>query len=487
MFSFKITRIVCKNIFPSHFVNRRVLLLQSLNFTLRNARPDLLQSLPYANSSSSHHTSPEESTSYKFTKDTAKRLPTDILAKIIVAGLVGLLSLDLSFAWYWSKNNERLILKTLEKGTKPEAAVANEELVKRPLVVEHLKRIFNPNKNVSNYYMICGEHGAGKTTLTKIASKEVGKGVIYFDVPENPTIEKFGMALGQVLNFTFEEHISFTAQLINKILGIIPGRLNGFGIIFDNKAFDPNFSFIEKPRLEKWERVLEAFKRTSTLYKKKHDRPPVIIYDSISLLIPKYLEILDTLQDGAKKGADKREYVVVFVTSEGSVPGRMEQRSAWSRAKQPVIEIGDLSEEESMEYLTKKRKINEVEAKKLYKLVGGRIVELKSVADDFIAGQSFEVIKQSILTKVKKKFDSANLLRNQSNHEAGKRLIKVLLDSKEIDTDLFREYFKDEKYNEVLEANVFAYHPSRDCITFQSRSIEYYIRENVNIFIKQEL
>jgi hypothetical protein len=66
-------------------------------------------------------------------------------------------------------------------------------------------------------------------------------------------------------------------------------------------------------------------------------------------------------------------------------------RSAWSRAK-PVIEIGDLSEKESMEYLTKKCKINEVEAKKLYELVGGRIVELKDAADDFLAGQSFEGI-----------------------------------------------------------------------------------------------
>ncbi|KAF0496184.1 ATPase family member [Gigaspora margarita] len=259
MFSSKITRIVCKNIFPSHFVNRRVLLLQSPNFTLRNTRPDLLQSLPYANSSPSHHTSPEESISYKFTKDTAKRLPTAILAKIIVAGLVGLLSLDLSFAWYWSRNNECLILKTLEKGTKPEVDVANEELVKRPLVVEHLKRIFNPNKNVSKYYMICGEHGAGKTTLTKIASKEVGKGVIYFDVPENPTIEKFGMALGQVLNFTFEEHISFTAQLINKILGITPGRLIGFGFIFDNKAFDPNFSFYRKTKAGEMGKGIRSF------------------------------------------------------------------------------------------------------------------------------------------------------------------------------------------------------------------------------------
>jgi hypothetical protein len=65
-------------------------------------------------------------------------------------------------------------------------------------------------------------------------------------------------------------------------------------------------------------------------------------------------------------------------------------RSAWSRAKTPVMEIGDLSEEESMEYLIKKRKIKEVYAKKLFDLVGGRIIELKIVADDFLAGQKFE-------------------------------------------------------------------------------------------------
>ena len=65
-------------------------------------------------------------------------------------------------------------------------------------------------------------------------------------------------------------------------------------------------------------------------------------------------------------------------------------RSAWSRANQPVIEIGDFSKEESMEYLTKKRKIDESEAKKLYELVGGRILKLKDVANDLLAGKSFE-------------------------------------------------------------------------------------------------
>lgn len=63
-------------------------------------------------------------------------------------------------------------------------------------------------------------------------------------------------------------------------------------------------------------------------------------------------------------------------------------RSSWSRAKE-VIEIDDLSEEESMKYLTK-RKINEEDAKKIYELVGGRIIDLKNAADQFLAKKPFE-------------------------------------------------------------------------------------------------
>ena len=63
-------------------------------------------------------------------------------------------------------------------------------------------------------------------------------------------------------------------------------------------------------------------------------------------------------------------------------------RSSWSRAE-PVIEIGDLSKEESMKYLSK-RGIKTEEAKRLYELVGGRILDLKFVANRSLAGQTFE-------------------------------------------------------------------------------------------------
>ncbi len=73
-------------------------------------------------------------------------------------------------------------------------------------------------------------------------------------------------------------------------------------------------------------RALEAFKSASAVYKKKNPchQPPVIVYDNISRLIHIDPKILDFLQDDAKDNADYRNYITVFVCSEGSVPRRME-------------------------------------------------------------------------------------------------------------------------------------------------------------------
>jgi len=74
----------------------------------------------------------------------------------------------------------------VEKGTRPGAGISSDKFVPRPEIVERLKRIFQPYEDQSFYYMVCGEHGTGKTTLTRIASSEVGHGVIYVDVAVLP-------------------------------------------------------------------------------------------------------------------------------------------------------------------------------------------------------------------------------------------------------------------------------------------------------------
>ncbi|GBC19400.2 P-loop containing nucleoside triphosphate hydrolase protein [Rhizophagus irregularis DAOM 181602=DAOM 197198] len=312
-------------------------------------------------------------------------------------------------------------------------------------IVDRLKKILHPNRYHSCYHVICGEHGTGKTTLIRSAS---GQGVIYVEIPADAEdIENFGIAFGKSLNFAFEERISFMSQLTKKVLGDTHGK-------------------DERP---KWKRALEAFKRASAVYKAKHNKPSVIIYDNIAKLANVNPKVLDTLQDDAKMNADHREYIAVFVSSEGNVPRRMESHSA----KKPIIKIGDLDRNTSMEYLVKKRSIKEGDAKKLYDLVVGRIVELKTVADDFLAGQTFEVVKQSILDEVEKKFQSAQLLPNGPYYEVGRRLISDLLKSNELSFLAFMKYFdKVEELNEVLGNNIFSYH----------RSVESYIQENANIF-----
>ena len=43
--------------------------------------------------------------------------------------------------------------------------------------------------------------------------------------PKDKDVELFGKAFGESLNFAFEERISFTAQLMKKILGYTNGKL----------------------------------------------------------------------------------------------------------------------------------------------------------------------------------------------------------------------------------------------------------------------
>ncbi|GES74430.1 P-loop containing nucleoside triphosphate hydrolase protein [Rhizophagus clarus] len=375
---------------------------------------------------------------------------------LVVSILLFFVSGDVIYAFGRSKYNEYLLNKTVEEGTRPKIDISDDKLVSRPLVVERLKKILQPDRDQSYYYLICGEHGTGKTTLARIASSEVGCGVIYVDIPAN--LDELGEAFGKAINFALEK-VSVTGQWLRKI-----------------KSDDA-------PKLSEWGKALKAFRHASEVYKAKHDKPMVIVYDNVSHLVQENPKILDILQDDAKHSADDRKYIAVFVCSEGSVPRRMESRSAWSRAKTPVMEIGDLSKEESMKYLIKKRNIKEVDANKLFDLVGGRIIELKTVADDFLAGKEFEIIKQQVLDKVEKKFQSAQLLPNDLYYEVGKSLISDLLKSNELSFLAFKKYFdKVEELNEVLGSNIFAYHPEKNIVTFQSRSVESYIQENANLF-----
>ncbi|RHZ85749.1 hypothetical protein Glove_60g37 [Diversispora epigaea] len=316
---------------------------------------------------------------------------------------------DLLYLWWVSSSNKRHINETMEKGTRPISSVTENMYVSRPEITKRLTEIYKADKR--------------KTTITKKAANEVGQGVIYIDFPAN--FEKLGDAFGKALNFTFWRRC----------------------LIYEQQSYS------------KWMRAMDAFIQAAKVYKEKHGKPPVIIYDNVDQLIPEKTKFLDILQDEAKFNADESTCITIFMTSGGAVPRRMELRSSWSRAKNPVIEIGDLSEKESKDYLINKYNIKEDDAKKLYEMVGGRIVKLKDVAEDYTTGKSFEDIKKKILNEVFRNFERANVNPGQKNHEAAKIIIKNLLNSNNVlHVGMLRELTNVEP-GDLLENNVFAYHP----------------------------
>jgi Cdc6-like AAA superfamily ATPase len=238
-----------RSILTSRLVTRQVMFLQPQRFVLRNSNPVLFQSLllrSYTNSTfpSSRHKIPSEEFTLALVMDkylgkTEKYVGKveRALKKVISLNFLGftlLISIDLLYAWYRDSCNESLLNETVEKGTRPVVRIEEDELVSRPVIIEHLKKILLPHKNQSFYFVVCGKHGTGKTVLISIASREVGedkkrgiqggRGVIYVDIPHNtPNVtnfdEEFGEEFGKALNFAFEENISFSARLMKKIFG----------------------------------------------------------------------------------------------------------------------------------------------------------------------------------------------------------------------------------------------------------------------------
>ncbi|CAG8783923.1 20780_t:CDS:2, partial [Gigaspora rosea] len=333
--------------------------------------------------------------------------------------------------------NDYLLYKTVENGNNPEPDVSEDMIVPRLQTLASLMDMFQPQgKHLANYHVVVGEHGTGKTTLSIIAARKVGRGVIYVKIKGNTEdLEGLGNALGKAINF--KESVSLTGYLTRKIMG--------------SDSIQPGGS--------KWESALDAFERAAAVYKKKYKQPPVLVFDNISVLSKSNPKILDQLQENAKESADEKKYIVVFVTSDGSVPKRMLARSAWSRAGKDILEIGDLTENEAIDYLTNKHKVcNDTEAKKLYELIGGRLATLNYAA---LSKLSYEEIKKAIFIELERKFSIAEIDRGQLNHKKAKQILKALLQSndKEISYRILQEMAEGNTVlDTLLSNNILSYH-----------------------------
>ncbi|CAG8608532.1 12308_t:CDS:2 [Dentiscutata erythropus] len=277
--------------------------------------------------------------------------------------------------------------------------------------------MLTPHHGYSLYYNISGLYDVGKSTLVHEAAKEVGCGVIYVDVPTN--VEKFGDEFAKALNISFDKPISLTLALLRNICGI-PLKSD----LFENL----------------W-------------------KPAVIIYDNVDRLALKNPNLLDVLQDDA----DVSEYIPLFVTSEGTVR-RMRGRSSWYRAAL-TFEIGDMTKDESMDYLVNKSEIPLREAEQFYNLLGGRIEHLTIAVDLFKNTPSFE---------------EAGINPGGHYHNIAKKIVKILLEKGKIKYFDYYAIVNDRKVADFLLAtNIFSVRPAKLDINFNSKLIESIIREKI--------
>jgi KaiC/GvpD/RAD55 family RecA-like ATPase len=213
------------------------------------------------------------------------------------------------------------------------------------------------------YPLIIGEHGTGKTSLITLAVNGMNepKGVVYVDIPLQCDLE---------VNVT---------KAMREALGGSPDKL------IDSNECNCCSSLLVLLKANRFvaaslKETLKIFSHFAEKYKQEYKRAPVLIIDNANRLAQKHQRLLDIFQYYAKKATDDDIATVMFVSNEDCVLRRMmRNRSCWLRSGK-IIEIGDISKEEALQYL-KLRKIDEEQAAQIYELVGGRMGHLKYMAD----------------------------------------------------------------------------------------------------------
>ena len=144
-----------------------------------------------------------------------------------------------------------------------------------------------------------------------------------------------------------------------------------------------------------------------------------------------------------------------------------------------------MSKEEALQYL-QLRKIDGKQAQQIYELVGGRMVHLKTFADEIMANAEFESmcsismenrfgfsplfteVRSAMLSDAKSQLAFAMVLPHDSYHKEGATIIHELLEKGSISSDRYFDLLGPEVGDTLLETNVFAQHFNSQTITFQS-------------------
>lgn len=147
------------------------------------------------------------------------------MCKLLLSSSAALLTSDWTYRMWVIKSNNRRVSKTVEKGNRLQEIVSDDKFIPRFRIMRVLERILQSNENQSSYYIINGEHGSGKTTLIRRIANDIGKGIVYVDVPED--LNKFNDEFGKAINYIFKED-AINSMLIFQLISWLKQKVFGY-------------------------------------------------------------------------------------------------------------------------------------------------------------------------------------------------------------------------------------------------------------------
>ncbi|CUS11267.1 unnamed protein product [Tuber aestivum] len=375
------------------------------------------------------------------------------------ASLIGLTlgtGSNLIYASYVNCKREQGLQSALALGSVPDVE-GGRVLAERKEIKEALTTLLQPASDHSQYGMVIGSQGTGKTTLVRqVAHNHAG--ILYVNIqPSGVTEQEFAETVAKALHFFPRSRVWFNIVLSQ--LGIVTHDVE------DKRKY--------------LVQVFDEFTRQAKIYRQKTNRPPVLVLDNVNRLAAGNPGLLNILQDIAKDAADDGIFITVFVASEGQAPLQILGRSAQSRLGR-VIVVKDLTKEEALRYLCHQHGKHRDIAEAVYDFTGGRIAYLKSALTQLNSGIPVLGIRQQFLDTGRDVFTKAKCMPDDEFKLVAIPLARKMLLAGAISREDFEEGAGSQTTaKRLLAVNIFTLSPYSELVVFDSKPIQLVAQEVV--------
>jgi len=150
-----------------------------------------------------------------------------------------------------------------------------------------------------------------------------------------------------------------------------------------------------------------------------------------------------------------------------------------------IMEIGDLDSNSAQKYYTEYGGIDETVGKELYNVTGGRFITIKEAIDRYQKGRTVKEIRDQLIADAMKQFGDLQIPADVTEittiqKKIWQQIIKLYdVPNREISYKEFNANLTSKLASDVLKLNIFAYHPSRETVSFQSRPVELFIEDEI--------